>query len=255
MPNLSTNTRHFATAGALVIISTLVLNWLLQSALPMPPAASAQAAVVDQLFSWHVLLIAFLFALVVVFMLYALVVFRRRPGDDSDGEHFEGNTRLEIFWTAAPMIFVVIFTYLGIVTLADVTRPQPDELVVGVNGFQWGWSFEYEGDVVSPELVLPVDQPVLLEMNSQDVLHSFWVPEFRVKQDLVPGQVQELRFTPIEEGEYRLRCAELCGLSHYNMLATVRVVPQDEFALWLDTQIAAQNPALVQQPQETEMTE
>jgi cytochrome c oxidase subunit 2 len=214
----------------------------------MPLDASAQASIVDGLFNWHILLIAFLFSLVVVFMLYALVVFRRREGDEGDGEHFEGNTRLEIFWTATPMIFVVIFAYLGVVTLGDVTRPHEDEMTIGVNGFQWGWSFEYEGDVVSPEMVVPLNRPLRLEMTSQDVLHSFWVPEFRVKQDLVPGQVTELRITPTEEGEFRLRCAELCGLSHYSMLATVRVVPEEEFAMWLDEQLAEQAPAVAQQP-------
>jgi len=250
MPNVSSNTRHFLIAGVLVVISTVLMNLLLQSALPMPVQASMQAAVIDQLFSWHILLIAFLFSLVVVFMIYSLVVFRRREGDEEEGEHFEGNTRLEIFWTVAPMIFVIIFAYFGIVTLDEITREQEAEVAIDVNGFQWGWSFEYEEDVVTPELVLPVDQPVLLRMESSDVLHSFWVPEFRVKQDLVPGMVTEIRFTPVEVGEYRLRCAELCGLSHYSMLAPVRVVPPEEFALWLDEQGGSQDPALAAQPAE-----
>lgn len=246
MPNPSENNRHFIIAGVLVVVSTIVLNLLLQSVLPMPVEASAQASVIDQLFNWHILLISFLFSLVVVFMVYAIIVFRRREGEEGDGAHFEGNTRLEIFWTAAPMIFVVIFGYLGVVTLGDVTRPHPDEITIGVNGFQWGWSFEYEGDIISPELVVPLDHPVRMEMTAQDVLHSFWVPEFRVKQDLVPNQVTEVRFTPTIEGEYRLRCAELCGLSHYSMLADVRVVPMEEYEAWLaagGVSPAAEEPA------------
>lgn len=255
MPSTSTNTRHFTIAGVLVVVSTVVMYLLLRSVLPMPPEASAQATTVDQLFYQHILLIAFLFSLVVVFMLYSLVVFRRREGDDGEGEHFEGNTRLEIIWTTAPMIFVIIFAYLGVVTLGDVTRPQENEMTIGVNGFQWGWSFVYDGDEVSPELVLPVNQPILLEMSAQDVLHSFWVPEFRVKQDLVPGQTTELRITPTMEGEFQVRCAELCGLSHYSMLATVRVVSEEEFAMWFDENIIGEDSAVAQQSTEITVTE
>ncbi|MGL4648728.1 MAG: cytochrome C oxidase subunit II, partial [Caldilineaceae bacterium] len=90
------------------------------------------------------------------------------------------------------------------------------------------------------ELVLPVGAPALMQMTSADVLHAFWVPEFRVKKDLVPGQITELRFTPSMEGEFKLVCAEICGLTHYNMVAPVRVVSQDEFALWMNEQVVEQ---------------
>ena len=83
-----------------------------------------------------------------------------------------------------------------------------------------------------------------MEMTATDVLHSFWVPEFRVKQDLVPGQTTHVRFTPVEVGEYKLRCAELCGLTHWNMLATVRVVPQDEYDAWMTEQAAKADTAV-----------
>jgi cytochrome c oxidase subunit 2 len=178
-----------------------------------------------------------------VFMFYAIVVFRRRDGDESDGEHFEGNTALEIAWTVIPLLVVVVFSYIGISTFNTVTQKNED-LVVNVTGFQWAWSFEYADGVVSPELVLPVNQRAKMAMTSSDVLHSFWVPEFRVKQDLVPGQTTELYFTPTVEGEYKLRCAELCGLTHWNMLATVRVVGEDEYAMWISEQLAQQSPAV-----------
>ena len=83
-----------------------------------------------------------------------------------------------------------------------------------------------------------------MEMTAKNVLHSFWVPEFRVKQDLVPGQTTVLRFTPIEEGDYKLRCAELCGLDHWRMLADVRVVSEDEYTAWVTEQIAASGTIL-----------
>lgn len=246
MPKSATDKRHFIIAAALVAIATVIMDISLKAALPLPIQASIEASTIDKLIGWHLTLIAFLFSLIVVFMLYSIVVFRKRHGDESEGEHFEGNTTLEIAWTVIPLIVVVIFAFYGINTLADVTRSDPNEMVVKVNGFQWGWSFEYDGDILSPEMVLPVGQRVKMEMSTRDVIHSFWVPEMRVKQDLVPGQVTELRFTPIVEGEYKLRCAELCGRSHWSMLATVRVVSADEYRQWLADQRAEQTPALVQ---------
>lgn len=247
MHKSASNQRHFITAGILVVVGTVLMYFLMDSAMPTPVQASSQAPIIDSLFSYHLMLIAFLFSLVVVFMLYAIVVFRKRDGDESEGEHFEGNTRLEIGWTVGPMVFVVLFGYLGIVTLNQISAPQENELTVKAVGFQWGWRFEYEGGVVAPELTLPVDRPILMELESQDVLHSFWVPEFRVKQDLVPGQTTHIRFTPIETGEYSLGCAELCGLSHWKMVVPVHVVEADDFTAWLDTELVKVSPATAKQ--------
>ena len=242
MPKSATDIRHFIIAGVLVAIGTAVMYWVLDVVLRLPLAASTQASVIDRFMNLHLILIAFLFSLVVVFMLYSMVAFRRRNGDDSDGVHFEGNSVLEIVWTVVPLIVVVIFGYIGIVSLNDITRAAPNELVVDVTGFQWAWSFEYEGGVISPELVLPVDQPTRMLMNSRDVIHSFWIPEMRVKQDLVPGKETTLVFTPTEVGEYALRCAELCGLSHYSMVSPVRVVEQAEYDAWLAEKTAGVVP-------------
>lgn len=237
MPKSSSDRRHFIIAGVLVVIGTILMNLLLKSALPLPVKASIESLTIDQLIGWHLTLIAFLFSLVVVFMLYAIVVFRRRPGDESDGDHFEGNTTLEIAWTVIPLLLVVIFGYIGVVDLAKVTA-KDEELTIKVTGFQWDWSFEYDGGVLSQELLLPVGKRAHMEMTSKDVLHSFWVPQFRVKQDLVPGHTTNVYFTPTEVGEYHLVCAELCGLSHYKMLRVVKVVEQDQFTAWLQTEQA-----------------
>ncbi|MCB0115469.1 MAG: cytochrome c oxidase subunit II [Caldilineaceae bacterium] len=240
---MQNNQRHFVIAGVLVVISTFLVYWLLDTVLKMPVQASMQAFAIDRLFDYHIWLIAFLFSLVVVFMLYALVVFRHRAGEDEDkeGEYFHGNVRLEIAWTLLPLIFVVFFAFESTRVLINITREDPDEYVVIVTGQQFAWSFEYpDTGLKTGELVLPVDQPIRLEMTSADVLHNFWVPEFRVKQDLLPGfEPRILRFTPVEEGEYQVRCAELCGLNHSGMRAPVRVVPQDEFAAWINQQVAS----------------
>lgn len=231
MPKSFSDKRHFIIAGVLIAIGWLAVYLILDSALPMPLQASVESHTIDQLINWHLILIAGLFALVVVFMLYTLFVFRKRDGDDSEGEHFEGHTGLEIGWTVGPLILVVLFGFFGIDTLATITRAEEDEFVVHVNGRQWTWEFCYD-DKQAQEMVIPVNKRVRLEMTSKDVLHSFWVPQFRVKQDLVPGQITTLRFTPTIVGNYKVECAELCGLSHYSMVGPVRVVEQAEFDQW-----------------------
>lgn len=236
------NTRHFGIAAGLVVVSTFLVYWLLDSVLRLPVGSSVQSVEIDRLFDYHIWLIAFLFSLVVVFMLYALFVFRHRKGEpeEKEGEYFHSNVRLEIAWTIIPLIFVVFFSVEATRILTNITRPAPDEYVVNVVGRQFSWAFEYaETGLVTAELVLPVDRPIRLDMTSEDVLHNFWVPEFRVKQDLVPGQTTHLRFTPNTVGEYEVRCAELCGLNHTGMFSNVRVVPQDEFAAWMSGQVAA----------------
>jgi cytochrome c oxidase subunit II len=254
MPKSATDIRHFVIVGILIFVGTVVMYWLLDMVLRLPVAASVQAVTIDRVTDLHLILIAFLFSLVLVFMLYSLVVFRRRPGDDGDGVHFEGNTTLEITWTVVPLIIVVIFGYIGVVSLNEITRAESDPVVVNVTGFQWSWTFEYPEGFVSRELVLPVDRQAKMQMTATDVIHSFWIPEMRVKQDLVPGKETSLVFTPTTVGEYSLRCAELCGLSHWNMVSPVRIVEQEEYVRWLADRSADLAPALTEldSPAETE---
>ena len=230
----STNRRHFTIVGVLIVISTFVMQIVLDRSLPLPVQASLEAISIDWLIGLHVWLIAFLFAVVMVFMLYAVVVFRRKEGDESEGEHFEGNTLLEIAWTVAPIALVLIFAVIGFRVLEDVTYAAGDEIEVRVTGSQWSWKFEYPelNDFQSTELVLEVDQRVKFVMTSTDVNHSFWVPEFRVKQDLVNGRETTVMVTPIEVGEYTLGCAELCGTRHYAMLAPVKVLDATAYDAW-----------------------
>lgn len=226
--------KHPISVGVLILATTAGLYFLFDWMFTRPTAASAQAAPIEDLFQAHFIMMAFLFALIMVIMVYSVVVFRRRPDDDTDGPHIHGHTGLEIAWTIIPTIVVVGFGVYGLVIFREVTAEQPNEMVVEVVGRQWSWNFAYpEADVQSARLVLPVNQPILLEMESEDVLHSFWVPEFRVKQDLVPGYPQQLRITPTEIGNYRLRCAEICGTSHSDMLADVQVVSQADFEQFL----------------------
>ena len=231
--------RHFVVATIIVVLVTVAGAVLLDSADLLPPLASAQGVTIDWLFGIHLKLIAFLFALVVVFMLYSIFAFRSEPGDLSDGQHIHGNTKLEITWTVIPLIIVAVMGYIGVVTLRDVTASSPDEMVVEVTGAQWSWRFDYpEQGLTSTELVLPVNQPIRFEITSTDVIHDLWVPEFRVKQDAVPGAVNLLRVTPTVVGNYKVRCAELCGLRHSQMLADVRVLERSEFDSWVGAETA-----------------
>lgn len=228
--------KHYIGVAVTVIVLTVVVYIGLISIYKLPPAASAQAGPIDTMFGAHFMLIAFLFALIMAFMLYSVVFFRRKEGDEEDGPHVHSNTALEIAWTVVPLILVVGFGLWAATVFADLIRPNPDEMVVKVTGQQWSWTFEYpeQGGFSSTELFLPVDQPILLEMESIDVLHSFWVPEFRVKQDLVPGQTTVLRITPTETGEYRVRCAEICGGAHAVMTAPVTVMNATAFESWAE---------------------
>jgi cytochrome c oxidase subunit 2 len=240
--------RHFVIVGILVVVTTILVYLGLNAANLMPTAASAQATPIDWMWNLELMFMSFFFALIVVPMAYSLIVFRRRKGDTTDAEHMEGNTKLEIAWTLVPLFIVTAFAYIGAANLAETRRVDPDAMVVEVTGFQWAWRFEYpEFGVTSTELHVPVGKQVLLQMTSLDVIHSFWVPEFRVKQDLVPGRLTELRITPTLEGEYKVRCAELCGTSHAYMENPVVISSQEEFDSWMQARVeeaeeAAQTP-------------
>ncbi|MEZ4516511.1 MAG: cytochrome c oxidase subunit II [Chloroflexota bacterium] len=236
------NLRHILIVTALVIIATVGLRFVFRYIFSLPRAASAEAQPIDTMFNIHFWMIAFLFSLIMVFMLYSAFVFRKQPEDETDGPHIHSNTPLEIGWTIVPVFVVIGFGIYGAVVLNEITRPDPNEMVVEVTGKQWVWSFGYpneEKNVTSAELVLPVDQPVVLKMNSVDVLHSFWVPEFRVKQDLVPGRETTLRITPTQLGDYKVRCAEICGTNHSVMLADVRVLSAEDYQAWMEEKLAA----------------
>lgn len=236
----SNRMKHFVVASILVVVLTVLLILGAGQVRLLPVAASAQAQPIDQLFRLMFFAIAFLFALIVVFMLYSIVVFRRKKDDESDARHIEGNTKLEITWTTIPLIIVLGLSVLGARSLAEVERPDPKPLEVNVIGLQWTWRFEYPRyGIVSNEMVLPVNKQAILYLSSADVIHSFWVPEFRVKQDLLPGGeefVRTLRITPTEIGSYKVRCAELCGIRHAYMESPVIVVSQADFDVWVAQQ-------------------
>jgi cytochrome c oxidase subunit 2 len=245
----SSNMKHFI-AVAVVIAALFGLLFLgLQSVRLLPVAASAQAGPIDGLFRLHFILIIFLFSLIVGLMVYSLVVFRRKKDDLTDGPHMEGNTTLEIAWTIIPLLVVLAVSFIGSRVLAQVNQADPKPLHVNVYAQQWSWRFEYPEDGISSDtLYLPVDRQVVLRMISADVIHSFWVPEFRVKQDVLPGgegMVRELRINPNLIGDYKVRCAEVCGTRHAFMEQDVKVVSESDFNAWLEeSSVASDDPVV-----------
>lgn len=225
-----------AIASAIGIALSFWIHWF-------PADAAKQDKPIDTLY--HVLMIVSIpiFVLVVTVVLYSVWAFRMRPGQEGeDGPPIHGNTRLEVFWTAIPAILLVSLCSYAYGVLTDIEKTHKDELVVKVHAIQFAWSFSYpqaNGRTVdSNQLYLPVNRPVRFDIDTQDVIHDFWVPAFRVKIDTVPGIVTHLRVTPTKQGTYPVVCAELCGLGHSVMRSTAHVVTPAVFASWLAKQQA-----------------
>ena len=230
-----------AIASAIGIVLALWIDWF-------PAEAAKQGKPIDTLYDVLMIVSIPIFVLVTTVILYSVWAFRMRPGQENeDGPPLHGHTRLEVFWTAIPAIILVSLCSYAYAVLTDIEEKHGDELVVKVQAVQFAWSFSYpQADgrpVVSNQLYLPKDQPVRFDIRSQDVLHDFWVPAFRVKIDAVPGITTTLRATPTKLGTFPVVCAELCGLGHSVMRSTVRVVTPAAFDRWLAGERAPAAPA------------
>jgi cytochrome c oxidase subunit 2 len=160
--------------------------------------------------------------------------FRARPDDDSDGPPIHGHTGLEIAWTAVPAVLVVVISVVSAVALAQNDRLPKKHIVVEVTAQQFAWSFKYPdyNGLESGTLRMPKGEAVELKLKALDVIHSFWVPEFRQKQDAVPGITTRLVITPERIGTYPVICTELCGLGHAVMRSRAIVMDRHAFEAW-----------------------
>lgn len=201
----------------------------------LPPRASTTAGETDALFYFILYLSIFFFLLVVGVALVFAIKYRRRT-DGQRTSPVEGNRRLEILWSVIPAIlFVVIFAW-GFKGYLNQSVPPGDALEVRVTGQKWFWSYDYpEQGISTNELVVPVGTPVKLTMSSQDVIHSFYVPAFRIKRDVLPNRYTVVWFEAMSEGEYDVLCAEYCGTSHSQMLSKVRVLSEKEYSDWVES--------------------
>jgi len=214
----------------------LLLISLLAGCLLPPEPKTEVGRDVFNLYVVVLILAGIVFVGVEGFILYAVVRYRRKPGDETLPEQLHGNTTVEIIWTLIPTVIVFILFGVSMVTLADVeARSENPAVTVQVDGFQWNWTFRYEdGPVVQaqggepPVLTVPVGEPVRLVLNSLDVNHSFYVPQFLIKRDLIDlgenGHDNELEFTITEAGTYAGQCAEFCGTSHAEMIFVVEAI-------------------------------
>lgn len=215
-------------------VETMFTNWLAQtdSTLWMPPPASDLAEPVDSLFYFIMGLSIFFFLLIFVLMVFFAIKYRRRdPAELGSGPTH--STALELVWTIIPLILVMVIFVRTIPGYYVSYGPRENALQVNVTGSKWRWDFEYENNHIDDELHVTVDQPVQLVITSQDVIHSVFIPAFRVKKDAVPGRFNRVAFTPTRVGRYPLLCAEYCGTEHSSMLTTVVVHEAGGFDSWL----------------------
>ena len=249
------------TGGLVVTITSIFIGKQAYSWLP--PQAAAESHLIDDLFSFLVTLGAFIFLAVTSTVLYSITFHRAKNYDMSDGPHIEGNVTLEVVWTGIPVMLVLwiaaysyqVYEQMGIqgpshlVHLHNPMQMQtgyaqeqetPAETVseplekIDVLAKQWAWVFHYpEKGITSTELHLPSDRRVRLALQSEDVLHGFYIPAFRLKQDIVPGRTINFEFTPIRPGKYSLTDSQYSGTYFATMQANVIVETPEEYHEWL----------------------
>jgi len=160
-------------------------------------------------------------------------VIRYRRSKHPKAIQFKDNNILEVTWTVIPLLLVLLMFYYGYIAFSPQRNVPKDAMPVTVISKMWTWSFEYEGGKESDVLVVPLNKPVKLNLTSLDVIHSLYIPAFRIKEDCVPGKDNYMWFIGQREGEYEILCTEYCGLRHSYMEAKAKVVPEAEFQRWL----------------------
>ncbi|MBW4677951.1 MAG: cytochrome c oxidase subunit II [Desmonostoc geniculatum HA4340-LM1] len=258
--------------GAIAVTATSL--WIGKQAYSwLPPQAAAESQLIDNLISFLVTLGSFIFLGVTSTLMYSVIFHRAVKDDFTDGPAIEGNVTLEVVWTAIPILLVFwiagysyqvyeqmgiqgpsqlvhLHNPLGIESAYAATKDSPDTALaepvekIDVLAKQWAWVFHYpEKDVTSTELHLPSDRRVRLALNSQDVLHGFYIPAFRLKQDIIPNHAIDFEFTPIRPGQYRLTDSQYSGTYFATMQANVVVESPEDYHQWL-SQAATQKPSL-----------
>ena len=217
------------------------MNWIL------PPGASTFAADIDGLYYLILVITGIAFVVTEVALVVFLIKYRARPGHRAVYTH--GSTKAEIIWTAVPTVTVVVIGLMSVGVWKDIKGRDsvPDGAIpIGVHGQQFEWMVTYPGSdgalgteddfELRNQLHLPVNQPVVIYLTAEEVIHSFFIPQFRVKQDAMPGTPQRVWFEATVTGDYELACAELCGLGHYRMRAAVTVHTADGYQQWMSEQ-------------------
>jgi cytochrome c oxidase subunit II len=201
--------------------------------------ASNLAAGVDKTFIFIFSVAIFFIVGITGFMIYSVIKFNRKKGKPA--RQFSKNITLEILWTVIPTVLVIIMFYLGWIGFRSMREVPKDALEIKAIGRQWEWEFDYGKGKISKYLVVPINKPVKLNLHSEDVNHSLFIPAFRIKEDVVPGYNNFLWFTATDYGVYEIYCAEYCGLLHSNMLDSVKVVSDSAYLAWYNNLEATGN--------------
>jgi cytochrome c oxidase subunit 2 len=215
--------------------------------------ASDGAEIISQLFWFTLILATIVFVLVEGLLIYSSLRFRRRaPLPTHEPPQIHGNTRLEVMWATVPALILIGLFGITVLRLGELSQlpTDPNTLRISVTGRQFQWEFGYgtSGVKTTNDLHIPVGQPLVFDVTSTDVIHSFWVPDLYGKIDANPGRVNRITFRAKQPGEYRGVCAELCGAGHSGMLFRVQAVTQSEFQQWLEQQQSGP-PAAAPKPQ------
>jgi cytochrome c oxidase subunit 2 len=199
----------------------------------LPPQASTTAGDYDQLF-YFILYLCLAFFLVIVALTVVFAIRYRKRSEEQKTSPIHGNNRLELAWSVIPLILLAVLFFWGFRTWMDTNVPPADAITIRVRAAQWSWAFDYpeHGRTNATELVVPLGKPVKLLMSSSDVLHSFFIPVFRVKRDVLPARYTVVWFEATKKGTFDIFCTEYCGKDHSTMHSTVRVVDPMEFENW-----------------------
>ncbi len=193
-------------------------------------ATGLSGEVVDQVFFYILAITIFLLGLITFLMVYFVIRYQKKRNPQPTD--IPENIWLEIIWTVVPILLVLTMFYYGLTGFNFLKKAPVDAMKVKVIARQWSWLFEYENGTKSTELKVPVGRPVKLSLTSQDVIHGFYAPAFRIKQDVVPGMTNTLWFQPTGMGTFDVFCTQYCGLQHANMVTKIVVLPIEEFNQW-----------------------
>jgi len=198
--------------------------------------ASNFAKDVDFAFLFTLVVSVFFLVLITGLMIYFVIKYNRKRNPKATNVH--SNVVLEITWTVIPTILVLIMFWYGWVGYVDMSEAPENTLNVDVTAQMWKWTFKYENGKTTDSLYVPINQPVKLNLHSLDVNHAFYIPKFRIKKDVYPNQNRMVWFEANELGDFDIACAEYCGLNHSYMYNKVKVMPQQEFSIWLNSAVS-----------------
>ncbi len=200
----------------------------------MPVQASSGAAPVDRIFGLVFWVSVFFFVLIVAVMVTFVIRYRRRPGHEEAEPSPQHHTALEVTWTVIPIAIVLVIFVLGFKAYLDINTPPANAYEILVTGQKWKWLFTYPNGHVDEDLHVPLDTPVRLVMTSEDVIHGFYIPAFRLKRDVLPGRYVKVWFRAIRPGDYQIYCTQYCGTGHSDMWSKVVVHEPGGFERWLE---------------------